>query len=168
MRDGESFDEFYHGTSRRLLHYAYALTGDLGEAQDLVQEVYVRAWQRWRRISAYDSAESWLRLVLARLATDRWRRLASLRSALARTGPLRSVDGPGEDAVVLVRALRRLPESQRRAIALHYLYDLSVDDIAAETSAATGTVKSWLSRGRAALAEVLSAEATEVPNQWRY
>jgi RNA polymerase sigma-70 factor, ECF subfamily len=162
MRDGESFDEFYRGTSRRLLHYAYALTGDLSEAQDLVQEVYVRAWQRWRRISAYDSAESWLRLVLARLATDRWRRLASFRSAMTRSGPMPSVDGPGDDTVVLVRALRRLPESQRRAIALHYLYDLSVDDIATETSAATGTVKSWLSRGRAALAEVLGAEASEV------
>ncbi len=167
MRDGESFDEFYRGTSRRLLHYAYALTGDLSEAQDLVQEVYVRAWQRWGRISAYDSAESWLRLVLARLATDRWRRLASFRSAMTRSGPERSVDGPGDDTVVLVRALRRLPESQRRAIALHYLYDLSVDDIAMETSVATGTVKSWLSRGRAALAEVLSTEASEVPSQWR-
>ncbi len=167
MRDGESFDEFYRGTSRRLLHYAYALTGDLSEAQDLVQEVYVRAWQRWRRISAYDSAESWLRLVLARLATDRWRRLASFRSAMTRSGPERFVDGPGDDTVVLVRALRRLPESQRRAIALHYLYDLSVDDIAMETSVATGTVKSWLSRGRAALAEVLSTEASEVPSQWR-
>jgi len=162
MRDGESFDEFYRGTSRRLMHYAYALTGDLGEAQDLVQEVYVRAWQRWGRLSRYDSADSWLRLVLARLATDRWRRIGGLRTALTRSGPPGPVAAPGDETVVLVAAMRRLSEQQRRALALHYLYDLSIDDIAAETAVPTGTVKSWLSRGRAALAEVLSGEASEV------
>ena len=50
MRDGSSFDEFYQATSRRLVQYAYALTGDLGTAQDLVQETYLRAWQRWSRL----------------------------------------------------------------------------------------------------------------------
>ncbi len=42
------FDAFYRDTSRRLLRYAYALTGDPGETQDLVQEAYARAWQRRR------------------------------------------------------------------------------------------------------------------------
>jgi len=41
------FDDFYRATSRRVLHHVYALTGDLAEAQDCVQEAYARAWQRW-------------------------------------------------------------------------------------------------------------------------
>jgi RNA polymerase sigma-70 factor (ECF subfamily) len=57
--------------------------------------------------------------------------------------------------VLLVRAMRTLPMAQRRALTLHYLLDRSVAEIAAETGAAAGTVKSWLSRGRAALATAL-------------
>ena len=162
MRDGTSFDEFYQATSRRLLQYAYALTGDLAAAQDLVQEVYLRAWQRWSRLRTYEAPDVWLRVVLSRLATDRWRRMRSLRTALARTGPPDNVAPPGDDGVLLVRALRQLPEHHRRALALHYLYDMSVEEIAMETDAPTGTVKSWLSRGRAALAAVLGDRATEV------
>ncbi|MEJ3747536.1 SigE family RNA polymerase sigma factor [Actinomycetes bacterium KLBMP 9797] len=155
MRDADGFDDFYRATSARMLRYGYALTGDLGDAQDLVQEAYVRAWQRWRRLATYDHTESWVRLVLTRLAHDSWRRLRSRRSALRRAGPPDDVPAPSEDTVLLTAALRRLPAAHRRAVALYYLYDLSVAEIAAETGAATGTVKSWLSRGRAELASVL-------------
>src|SRR5205814_1453748 len=70
----ESFDEFYRATAARTYRYTYALCGDIGIAQDLTQEAYIRAWQRWRRVSGYEHAESWVRLVATRLAIDRWRR----------------------------------------------------------------------------------------------
>lgn len=155
MRDADGFDEFYRATSPRMLRYGHALTGDLVEAQDLVQEAYVRAWQRWRRLATYDHTEAWVRLVLARLATDSWRRLRSRRIAMRRAGPPADVAAPSEDTVLLLDALRRLPMAQRQAVALHYLCDMSVAQIAAETGVPAGTVKSWLSRGRAALASVL-------------
>jgi RNA polymerase sigma-70 factor (ECF subfamily) len=59
--------------------------------------------------------------------------------------------------MLLTTALRRLPAHLRQALALHYLYDMPVQDIAAETGAAVGTVTSWLHRGRTELAAVLSA-----------
>jgi RNA polymerase sigma-70 factor (ECF subfamily) len=149
------FDAFYRDTSRRLLRYAYGLTGDAGEAQDLVQEAYARAWQRRRRLAGYEDREAWLRLVVNRLATDRGRHLGVRRKRAEAAPPLDSVAPPSENVVLLVRALRALPVTQRRALALHYLLDRSVAEIAAETGAATGTVKSWLSRGRAALAAQL-------------
>jgi DNA-directed RNA polymerase specialized sigma24 family protein len=74
-----AYDEFYRGTSRRTMRYAFGLTGDLGDAQDLTQEAYVRAWQRWSRLRDYESTEAWLRTVIYRLATDRWRHLAVRR-----------------------------------------------------------------------------------------
>jgi RNA polymerase sigma-70 factor (ECF subfamily) len=149
------FDVFYRDTSRRLLRYAYGLTGEPGEAQDLVQEAYARAWQRRRRLAEYDDPEAWLRVVVNRLAADRWRRLGVRRRRHAAEGPPASVPPPSEDVVMLVRAMRTLPAAHRRALALHYLLDRSVAEIAAETGVATGTVKSWLSRGRAALAVAL-------------
>src|SRR4051812_46184055 len=111
------FDSFYRDTSRRLLRYAYGLTGDPGEAQDLVQEAYARAWQRWRRLTAYEEPEAWLRLVVNRLATDRWRRIGVRRARVL--PPAAPVEPPSEDVVLLVTAMRTLPAAHRRALALH-------------------------------------------------
>jgi len=155
MADSDEFDVFYRGTAARLYRYAYGLCTDAADAQDLVQEAYARAWQRWRRLRSYEDAEAWLRLVVSRLATDSWRRIAVRRAAPASHRPPPPTSPPSEDVVLLVGALRALPLVQRRALTLHYLLDRSVADIAAETGASAGTVKSWLSRGRAALAEVL-------------
>jgi RNA polymerase sigma-70 factor (ECF subfamily) len=154
------FDEFYRATARRTLRYAYALTGELTSAQDLAQESYVRAWQRWRTVSGYDNPESWLRVVLTRLASDRWRHLAVRRRFHDSARPPGPMQPPGEDTVLLTRALRELPLPQRRALALHYLLDLPISQIAAETGASEGTVKSWLARGRTALAHLLATERT--------
>jgi RNA polymerase sigma-70 factor (ECF subfamily) len=163
MRDAHSFDEFYRGTSARVLRYAYAVTGDMAEAQDLVQEAYTRAWQRWRAVSDHPSPEAWIRTVVARLATDRWRRMGRWRAALLRSGPAEPARPPSEDTVMLVAALRELPVAHRQALALHYLFDLPVAEIAAEAGVAVNTVKSWLSRGRAALAAVLGPAAVGQP-----
>ncbi|WP_328461521.1 SigE family RNA polymerase sigma factor [Actinoplanes sp. NBC_00393] len=149
------FDGFYRDTSRRLMRYAYGLTGDAGEAQDLVQEAYARAWQRWRRVSRYEDPEAWLRLVVNRLSTDRWRRLFVRRDRAAAEPPRPPVAPPSENTVLLVAAMRTLPAAHRNALALHYLLDRSIADIAAETGVSIGTVKSWLSRGRAGLATAL-------------
>jgi RNA polymerase sigma-70 factor, ECF subfamily len=159
MRDAESFDEFYRSTSARLVRYGYAVVGDLSDAQDVVQEAYTRAWQRWRTVAAHPQPEAWVRLVVTRLAADRWRRLARWHALLNRARPPEHVHPPGEDTVVVVAALRRLPVAQRQALALYYLFDMRVADIARETGVPVGTVTSWLSRGRAGLAEALAGTA---------
>lgn len=154
------FAEFYRATSPRTLRYAYGLTGDLAQAQDVVQEAYVRAWQRWRRLSGYDDAEAWLRLVVARLAFDWWRYLRVRRNA-PQPAP-GTMAPPSEDTVLVVAALKKIPERQRNALALHYLLDVPVAQIAADLDVSEGTVKSWLSRGRVSLAAVLKEELSSV------
>jgi RNA polymerase sigma-70 factor (ECF subfamily) len=79
----------------------------------------------------------------------------------AQAGPVRPVAPPSEDTVLITAALRRLPAKQRQAVALHHLLDLPVNEIAAEMSVSEGTVKSWLARGRAALAEMLGTNDEE-------
>lgn len=154
----DPFDDLYRATSRRLLQYAYAMCGDLGMAQDVTQEAYVRAWQRWHRLRDYEHPESWLRLVVNRLVTDRWRRLGVRRRAADRQVTTAVMPGPSEDGVLLATALRKIPVQQRRAVVMHYLMDLSIADIARETGTSIGTVKSWLSRGRAGLATALGTD----------
>src|SRR3954454_18290110 len=155
MANADEFDRFYRDTAHRLLRYGYGLTGSVSDGQDIVQEAYARAWLRWGRLRQYADAEAWLRLVVTRLATDRWRGLTRHRARLAAQPPARPVDPPSEDVVLVVAAMRALPVPHRRALALYYLLDRSVADIAVELGVQEGTIKSWLSRGRARLAAEL-------------
>ena len=73
-----------------------------------------------------------------------------------RAGRQHELPGLSPDLVALVSALRKIPETQRRAIVLHHLAGLSVEEIAHETGVPTGTVKARLARGRRALAPLVS------------
>jgi DNA-directed RNA polymerase specialized sigma24 family protein len=75
----EEFERFFRGQARSLMRQAYLLTGDAGEAQDLVQETMIRAWREWPRLQGYDDPGAWARHVLHRLAIGRWRRLTVRR-----------------------------------------------------------------------------------------
>ncbi|CCH21161.1 SigE family RNA polymerase sigma factor [Micromonospora lupini] len=155
MRHAQSFDEFYRSTARRMMRYGYAVSGDHTEAQDLVQEAFARAWRQWGRLSEHPAPEAWLRLVVSRLANDRWRHLHRWRVMASRSGPPPTAPPPSENGVLLVHALRQLPATQRQALALHYLFDMPIEEIAREAGVPLGTVKSWLSRGRSRLAVLL-------------
>ncbi|WP_320065837.1 sigma-70 family RNA polymerase sigma factor [Micromonospora sp. RTGN7] len=161
MPDVDGFDEFYRGSRQRLLGFVYALTGNLAEAQDAVQEAYIRAWQRWSTVHGYDNPEAWVRVVASRIAVSRWRSLRSRSRAYLRHGAEDSTPAPSTDTVAVVAALRRLPEEQRTALALYYLLGMPVAEVARETAAPVGTVKARLSRGRAALAGLLAVSELE-------
>ena len=157
MPETASFDGFYGATRRRMVAYAYALTGDAAEAQDAAQEAYARAWEHWRTVSGHEDCEAWVRKVVWRIAANRWRHLAAGSRASVRLGPLLPVPAePSGDRVSLVAALQQIPDSQRRVIVLRYLYDLTVAEVAEETGAPMGTVKSRLARGLEALAPMVS------------
>ena len=150
--DGEEFTSFYTASFPRLVGQLYAMTGDRAEAQDAVQEAFVRAWVHRGQIDISRGAEAWVRVTAWRIAASRWRRYREgIRLMLLAARPDRTA-GPGPDRVAFVEALRKLPAEQRRALALYHLADLTVEQIAAETGARPGTVKARLARGRAALA----------------
>ena len=149
-----SFDDFYAGAAARLIRHAYALTADLAEAQDIAQEAFARAWQRWPAVRECDSPEAWVRRVATNLAASRWRRIRVARTAACHAAGQQAAE-VSTDTVALVSGLRTLPERQRTVLVLHYLCDLTVDQIAAELRCPAGSVKSWLSRGRTALADAV-------------
>ncbi|MFC5000856.1 SigE family RNA polymerase sigma factor [Dactylosporangium cerinum] len=149
------FDEFYAACFRPLTVQLFAYTGDMAAAQDVVQEAFCRALARWKRIGDMDDPASWVRHVAWNLATSRWRRTRTAM-AFARRHREEHVAAPSPDRVALAQALSTLPAQQRRAVILHYLADLPITDIARQEGVAEGTVKSWLHRGRTALAAQLT------------
>ncbi|MGN9775185.1 RNA polymerase sigma factor [Micromonospora sp. H33] len=156
MSDDDVIGDIYAGCFRRLVVQLYAVTGDLGEAQEAVQEAFTRALARPRRFVRLDNPEAWLRRVAVNVARTRHRRRRVLDRLLHRIGPPPMVADTAPEHLALLAALRELPTGQRQALALHYLVDLPVDEVAHALGVSVGTVKSRLSRGRTALAARLT------------
>ncbi len=133
----EEFSDFYAASFRRLVGHLYAMTGDRAEAQDVVQEAFIRAWSHRGQLDSGrgtrgrgSGATAW------RIAVSRWHRARRGR-LLLRSHPAPQVaPGPTPDRVALIDALRRVPAEQRRALVLYYVCDPSVAQIAAETGRA--------------------------------
>jgi RNA polymerase sigma-70 factor, ECF subfamily len=157
--DAEEFDAFYTSSFSRLVNQVFAMIGDRDEAQDCVQEAFIRAWSQRRKLDRSGSPEAWVRLTAYRMAVSNWRR--TMRS---RRSPDRAVQSPAdqhppdEARVALMQALDQLPADQRHALVLHHLCDLPVAEVAEVVGAPVGTVKARLSRGRATMQSLLSEE----------
>lgn len=157
--DEREFDDFYTASFARVSNQVYAMIGNRDEAQECVQEAFVRAWAHRRRLDRAQHPEAWVRTTAYRLAVSRWRRAAlSRRSPDRALGAATEAPPPSESHVALVAALRLLPEAQRQALVLHHIADLPVQAVAREVGVPEGTIKARLSRGRAALAALLSDE----------
>lgn len=148
--------EVYDASYRRLVVQLYALTGDLAEAEDAVQEAFVTALGKARLFAELDNREAWLRTVALNHVRNRWRHAEVVRRFRTKVpGPDR-VGEIGPEHVALVEALAKLDPSHRTVVVLHYLADRSVGDISRELGVPEGTIKTRLARGRALLAPLLS------------
>lgn len=151
----EDFEAFYAAAFGRLVGQVLLVTGDLHEAEDVVQEAFTRAAMRWQRLRDYDLPEAWVRRVALNLAASGLRQRRRRVRALLRLGPPRQLPAASAEAVAVTRALGALPVTQREVIVLHHLLDLPVDEVARQLAIPVGTVKSRLARGRRMLARRL-------------
>jgi RNA polymerase sigma-70 factor (ECF subfamily) len=165
--DPEAFAVLYRRNYRSVAGMLYRRTGDTHLAEDLAAETFIAAYRAIRR---YQPREVPFRYWLLRIATNtanRWSRRAARAALLARARaalrpasyPPPGPDRDSGDAERLQRALRRLPSPQQSAISLHYLEGLSVEEAADVLGCSSGTVKSRLSRARAALRDLLGEES---------
>jgi RNA polymerase sigma-70 factor, ECF subfamily len=155
------FDDLYRRDFRALLALAYGLSGSRSAAEELAQEAFLAAYRGWSRIGGYDDPSAWLRrVVVNRSVSVTRRRMAEVR-ALARLGGRRVLPGElPESEEALWRAVRVLPERQAQVVALYYVDDRSVAEIARILQCAEGTVKAHLHRARQALAAALGHDAS--------
>ena len=149
--------DLYAACYDRLVRVLTLVAGDRAEAEDVVQEAFVRLVPRWSKISTYDDPEAWVRAVAFRILSNRFRRARNAVVAARRSDDLRRDQGSeiSTDGVDIARALTALPVGQRQVVVLHHLLDLPVDEIAQALGVPVGTVKSRLSRARLALAPLL-------------
>ncbi|MEL6890282.1 MAG: SigE family RNA polymerase sigma factor [Actinomycetota bacterium] len=155
------FDALFRSHQPRLVESLTLVAGDRELAADAVQEAFVRAHQRWRRVRRYDDPIGWVRRVAINRLKDEHRRSRRKRVAIGRlsTEPTYPVEPVFADDD-LRRQLAELPRQQRLCIVLRYVDDLSVAEIASTLGVADGTVKSNLHDARARLRRRLSPAPT--------
>src|SRR5262245_27905667 len=132
--DRDFVREVYAASYRRLVGQLYGVCGDLGRAEETVQEAFARAIQHGRQLRHADNPEAWLRRVAVDLSRSRWRhRVRGEPPWLARrTGVHPDLSS---DQLALIAALQQLPEAQRQVIALLCLGDLQAYEVAGSMDA---------------------------------
>jgi len=160
-RPGPTLAEVFASSYRRLVVQMYGVVGNASEAEDLVQEAFVRASAARGRFARVDNPEAWLRTTALNLHRNRWRKRRNF--IRVREQLVQPVDLDGlEEHLAVAEALRGLPHDQRTVLALHYLADLPLEEIATTLGVPEGTVKSRLHRARAAMAQLLNEEDHDV------
>lgn len=140
---------------QRLVSVVGAIGGNRDEAEDAVQDAFVRLVAHWPRVSRYDDPEAWLRMTALRLASNRRRKALNGGRVLLRLRPESHVQPPSGAAVDVERALGALPERQRAVLVLHQL-GLDHHEIGVALGVPVGTVKSRMSRARTTLSALLT------------
>lgn len=154
-----TFDDFYRKEHRQVLGLAFVLTGNRSSAEDVTQDAFTAAFRQWRSVASCDSPGGWVRRVACRRAASVLRRrLVEARALMRLARRTETSVGLDEGDEAFWQAVRRLPARQAQAVALFYFADYSVRQIATVLDCSEGTVKTHLSRARAAVARDLRLE----------
>jgi RNA polymerase sigma-70 factor (ECF subfamily) len=141
----------YANLVRRLV----LVLGDVGDAEDIAQDAYLKAYRSWDRFDGTD-VRAWLYTIALRLAFNQLRGRRRWLAAIGRIEPRGWVDPPDPD---LWAALRSLDARTRSALLLNVVDGYTHAEIARMLSVPEGTVASWISRGRASLRRELGPDA---------
>lgn len=162
--EGVSFEEFVTARRAALLRTAYLLTGDLDDAEDLLQVALAKSYPHWRRLA--DRPEPYVRKVMARESVDRWRGRRWRETLIA--APVEPVSpDPTDDhdrRLELARALGELSPRQRAVVVLRYFDDLTERETAQLLGIRVGTVKSHARDALARLRDVIRLEESHPRN----
>lgn len=152
--DGNDFDETFRASFEPMARSLALASGDREAAADAVQDAFTRAYERWRRISRYDDPVGWIRHVALNRLRDHFRRAERARRAVERLAGRADADmvapAPPEpsDSSDLLAGVAELPQQQRIAVALFYVEQLSVQEVADAMGLSEGAVKYHLHAGR--------------------
>ncbi len=155
--DAYGFDAVFREHYGPMVQSLGLACGDREAAADAVQDAFIRAYARWRRISRYDDPAGWVRHVATNRLRDHFRRVERGGRVLQRLGTQSRTDTDGvapeppERDGGLTAAIKALPRQQRIAVSLFYLEQLTVREVAHAMGLSEGAVKFHLHAGRTAL-----------------
>lgn len=152
----DGFEAMYRRELTPMIALATTLTGSREAGVDLAHDAMLRAYRAWPAVGAMERPGAWVRRVLINLAIDRHRRSRREGHVVHRLGATATIDAPEVDQ--FWATVRGLPDRQRAAVALRYIDDMTVDQIAEVMEVSAGAVKTTLHRAHKTLAATLRTE----------
>jgi len=136
-----------------LLHSAYLLTGNLADAEDLVQSALAKTYQAWDRIEDRNALDGYVRRAMVNTHISWWRRrkVDEYPTDELPDRPVDDATASSETTDALRRAIDRLPHRMRAAVVLRFFEDMTEAEVADVLGVSQGTVKSTVSRAVAKL-----------------
>lgn len=158
-----AFDAFVHGEYQRLVRALALYCGDVSVAEELAQDAFARAYQRWSQVGAMARPDAWVHRVAFNLARSWFRRRYAEHRAYARQGPPEERSDPPDsaDGVAVRDAVAGLPDRQREAIVHRYFLGRSVIETAEVLGVSQGAVKAATFKAMAALRSAMGAGIDE-------
>ncbi len=158
--DVDAFEQIYRAHSPAIYALCRRMVGDERESRDLVQDVFVRTWQRLPTFRGQSALATWIHrlavnVVLEQLRSVKRETLRFLDDADSDALPSRSSERQLDAAMDLDRALVQLPAGARSVFVLHDIHGYSHEEIAQMTGIAPGTSRAQLWRARRALMRLL-------------
>lgn len=157
----ESFESFYRRERPGMVGLAFVLSGSSLAAEDLAQDAFTAAYRHWDQVGHFEQPAAWVRKVIANNSFSMLRRLKAEARALVRAGVARRwapVPELPSESVEVWSEVRRLPRRQAETVALYYLADLTMVEIAEALGCSKDTVNTHLRRARSTLAQRLGVE----------
>jgi RNA polymerase sigma factor (sigma-70 family) len=151
--DRGEYEEVFRTAYSSVLRTAFLVLHDRGRAEEVTQDGFLRLYERWSQAVTYDHPVAWVRKVVVRDAIRRAERERRQRPTLVLVDRGTSDQVPDVD---LLHAVAALPPRQRAAVALFYLDDRPVDEVADLMEISSSTVRQHLFQARERLSEVLS------------
>lgn len=150
---------FYRREYAGVVRLAFALTGRRDVAEETAQDSFLSCYRKWDRISGYDDPTGWVRRVVVNRCISNGRRHATELRLLVKLRRERPPDPPlPAMSQRLWAAVRELPRRQAQVVALTFIEDLDVREVAATLGIGEESVRTHLRRGRAAIAARLKEE----------
>ncbi len=156
----EAFAQIYDRYARLVRAVCFETTGNIPDAQEVCQEVFLRAWEKVESLKNPDRIGAWL-TGIARLVCKEWlRRKRSIRELAESQACVQSLTVDGEEKLhwldVLFESLRKLPEPERVAIHLFYLQEQSAEQTRSVLGLSTSGFYRVLDRARKRLARLMN------------
>jgi RNA polymerase sigma-70 factor (ECF subfamily) len=178
--DPNEFTAFMRAYQDMVFSTAFRLTGNSAQAEDISQEVFLRAYESFDRLRGSPKVGGWLKTVATNLSLNhltrhrrRWRLFSEVLSEDATEDERESAAAVFDQVVAEIetderrvwveQALERLPDHQRVPLVLYHFEDMSYQDIAARLNVSLAKVKTDILRGRVALAGLLAKSGLAAP-----
>jgi RNA polymerase sigma-70 factor (ECF subfamily) len=178
MTEAQQFEAFMRDYQNMVYSTALRLVANEAEAQDIAQDVFLKAYERFHDLRASPTVGGWLKTVATNLSLNhlsryraRWSFFSELTSHradederdvdFASSEDLEQEVARGDRHALVEQALRKLPAAQRVALVLYHLEGLRYEEIAEKLNVSLGKVKTDIFRGREALRKRLDPQLAE-------